>query len=62
MLVQAHANLRWLHTARGALDQLHASSLLQLREVIAHIRASHLELSRGLAEVAAINNFDQQGQ
>ena len=62
VLIQAHADLRGLHAARGALDQLHARCLFQLGQVIAHIGTRHLELARCLAEIAAINDFDQQGQ
>ena len=39
-----------------------ARGLFQLGQVIAHIGARHLELARCLAEIAAINDFDQQGQ
>ena len=62
MLVQAQPHLGGLYAPGGALDQLHAHLLFQLGQVVAHVGARHLELACRLAEVAAVNDFHQQGQ
>ncbi len=56
------ADLGRLDAARGAPHQLQPDRLLQLIEPVADVRAAHLEPARGLAEIAGVEDLDQQGQ
>ena len=61
MGVQAQADFGRLDPARGAAHQLHADRLFKLFEVVTDVGPRHLEIARSLAQVAGINDVDQQG-
>ncbi|MNY33427.1 hypothetical protein D3C86_1677050 [compost metagenome] len=62
VLVQAGAHGRGFHVPRGAPQQLHAEFLFERLQVVADVGARHLELARGGAEVAGIDDVDEQAQ
>ncbi|MNT53096.1 hypothetical protein D3C72_1901670 [compost metagenome] len=62
VLVQPGAHRRGLDMAGGPPQQLHAQLFFQRLQPVADIGARHLELARGRAQVAGIDNVDEQAQ
>jgi hypothetical protein len=62
VLVQSGAHRRRFHVPGRPAQQLHAEFLLQRLEVVADVGARHLELARGGAEIAGVDDIDEQAQ
>ncbi|KGW83061.1 transcriptional regulator, LysR family domain protein [Burkholderia pseudomallei MSHR435] len=60
VLVQAQPDLGRLDAPRRAAHELQPDRLLQLVEPVADVRAAHLEPLRRLAEIARVEDVDEQ--
>ncbi|MOA09248.1 hypothetical protein D3C78_1290660 [compost metagenome] len=62
MFVQFPSQLGGLDLARGAPQQLLAQLALELVEPLAHAGPAHVQARRGTAQIAGVDDVDQQGQ